>query len=484
MFDALSDKLQKTFRNLRGLGKISETNVSEALREVRMALLDADVNFKVAKQFIARVKEKSLGEEVVASIQPGQQIVKIISDEMVALLGAKRSELDLPRGFAQPLSLMMCGLHGSGKTTSSGKLARLLAAEDRKTLLVGADVYRPAAMDQIETLARQLDLPCFLMRGEQDVLKIADGAMAKAKADGIDVVIFDTAGRLQIDEPLVQELVQLRDRVQPREILLVLDSATGQEAVSVATHFDEALGITGAILTKLDGDARGGAALSFREVTGKPIKFAGTGEKLDGLDAFDAKRVAGRILGQGDIVSLVEKAGDQLDQEKAERMAKRMRKGEFDLNDLAEQLKQMQKMGGLGGIMGMLPGAKKAKQAMAAANVDDNVIKRQEAIISSMTKKEREKPALLNASRRKRIAAGAGVDVSDVNKVLKMHRQMADMMKKMSKGGMKGMMSALGGAGVSPKDLAKMGQGASMPGGLPGLGGGQLPPGMGGGKKK
>jgi len=261
MFDALGDKLQKTFRNLRGLGRISETNVAEALREVRMALLDADVNFKVAKQFIARVKEKSLGEEVVASIQPGQQIVKIINDEMIALLGAERSELDLPRGFAQPLCLMMCGLHGSGKTTSSGKLARLLAAEGRKPLLVGADVYRPAAMDQIETLARQLDLPCFLMRGEQDVLKIADGAMARAKADGIDVVIFDTAGRLQIDEPLVQELVRLRDRVQPREILLVLDAATGQEAVSVATHFDEALGITGAILTGVFAvEAIGGTA--------------------------------------------------------------------------------------------------------------------------------------------------------------------------------------------------------------------------------
>ena len=292
MFDALSDKLQKTFRNLRGLGKISETNVSEALREVRMALLDADVNFKVAKQFINRVKEKSLGEEVVASIQPGQQIVKIISDEMVALLGAERSDLDLPRSFAQPLSLMMCGLHGSGKTTSSGKLARLLADEDRKTLLVGADVYRPAAMDQLETLAKQLDLPCFLMRGEQDVIKIADGAMAKAKADGIDVVIFDTAGRLQIDDTMVQELVRLRDRVQPREILLVLDAATGQEAVSVASHFDEALSITGAILTKLDGDARGGAALSFREVTGKPIKFAGTGEKLDEFEPFHPDGVA------------------------------------------------------------------------------------------------------------------------------------------------------------------------------------------------
>ena len=360
MFDALSDKLQKTFRNLRGLGKISETNVSEALREVRMALLDADVNFKVAKQFIARVKEKSLGEEVVASIQPGQQIVKIISDEMVALLGAERSELDLPRGFAQPLSLMMCGLHGSGKTTSSGKLARLLAAEDRKTLLVGADVYRPAAMDQIETLARQLDLPCFLMRGEQDVLKIADGAMAKAKADGIDVVIFDTAGRLQIDEPLVQELVQLRDRVQPREILLVLDSATGQEAVSVATHFDEALGITGAILTKLDGDARGGAALSFREVTGKPIKFAGTGEKLDDFEPFHPDRMASRILGMGDVVSLVEKAAEAIDEETALKLEERMKKGHFTLEDFLDQLRQIKKLGSLESIVEMLPGGESA----------------------------------------------------------------------------------------------------------------------------
>ena len=279
------------------------------------------------------------------------------------------------------------------------------------------------------------------------------------------------------------EAAEIAKIASPKETLLVADALTGQDAVETARRFHERLPLTGLVLTRMDGDGRGGAALSMRAVTGLPIKFLGTGEKLDGLDAFDAKRVAGRILGQGDIVSLVERAGDQLDADKAERMAKKMRKGEFDLNDLAEQLKQMQKMGGLGGIMGMLPGAKKAKQALAASNMDDNVIKRQEAIISSMTKKERTKPALLNASRRKRIAAGAGVDVSDVNKVLKMHRQMADMMKKMSKGGMKGMMGALGGAGVSPSDLAKMGK-SGMAGGLPGLGGGGLPPGMGGGKKK
>ena len=447
MFDALSDKLQKTFRNLRGLGKISETNVSEALREVRMALLDADVNFKVAKQFIARVKEKSLGEEVVASIQPGQQIVKIISDEMVALLGAKRSELDLPRGFAQPLSLMMCGLHGSGKTTSSGKLARLLAAEDRKTLLVGADVYRPAAMDQIETLARQLDLPCFLMRGEQDVLKIADGAMAKAKADGIDVVIFDTAGRLQIDEPLVQELVQLRDRVQPREILLVLDSATGQEAVSVATHFDEALGITGAILTKLDGDARGGAALSFREVTGKPIKFAGTGEKLDDFEPFHPDRMASRILGMGDVVSLVEKAAEAIDEETALKLEERMKKGHFTLEDFLDQLRQIKKLGSLESIVEMLPGG---GSAIKGSDLDkgEKEFRQMEAMICSMTPQERRAPVILNARRRRRIAAGSGTTVAALNSLLKRFGEMQKMMKKMSK--FQKMMAKMGGAGAMP----------------------------------
>ncbi|MCH2385206.1 MAG: signal recognition particle protein [Pedosphaera sp.] len=447
MFDALSDKLQKTFRNLRGIGKISETNVTEALREVRMALLDADVNFKVAKQFIARVKEKSLGEEVVASIQPGQQIVKIISDEMVALLGTKRSELDLPRGFAQPLSLMMCGLHGSGKTTSSGKLARLLAAEDRKTLLVGADVYRPAAMDQIETLARQLDLPCFLMRGEQDVLKIADGAMAKAKADGIDVVIFDTAGRLQIDEPLVQELVQLRDRVQPREILLVLDSATGQEAVSVATHFDEALGITGAILTKLDGDARGGAALSFREVTGKPIKFAGTGEKLDDFEPFHPDRMASRILGMGDVVSLVEKAAEAIDEETALKLEERMKKGHFTLEDFLDQLRQIKKLGSLESIVEMLPGG---GSAIKGSDLDkgEKEFRQMEAMICSMTPQERRAPVILNARRRRRIAAGSGTTVAALNSLLKRFGEMQKMMKKMGK--FQKMMAKMGGAGAMP----------------------------------
>ena len=453
MFDALSSKLQKTFRNLRGLGKISESNGAESLREVRMALLDADVNFKVAKQFIARVKDKALGEEVIASIQPGQQIVKIINDEMIGLLGTERSNLDLPRGFDQPLSLMMCGLHGSGKTTSSGKLARLLATEGRKPLLVGADVYRPAAMDQIETLAKQLDLPCFLMRDEQDVLKIADGAVAKAKADGIDVVIFDTAGRLQIDEPLVQELVQLRDRVQPRDILLVLDGATGQEAVSVATHFDEALGITGAILTKLDGDARGGAALSFREVTGKPIKYAGIGEKLDDFEPFHPDRMASRILGMGDVVSLVEKAADVVDEETARKLEERMKKGQFTLEDFLDQLRQIKKLGSLESIVEMLPGGGSEIKGSDLGK-SEKEFRHMEAMICSMTPQERRTPGILNARRRRRIAAGSGTTVAALNGLLKRFGQMQKMMKKMGK--FKKMMTKMGGGMGAMPGMGKL----------------------------
>ena len=442
MLHALSEKLQKTFKNLRGLGKISETNVSESLREVRMALLDADVNFKVTKQFISRVKEKALGEEVVASIQPGQQIVKIINDELTNLLGSERIDLDLPRGFAQPLCMMMCGLHGAGKTTSSGKLARLLAAEDRKPLLVGADIYRPAAMDQLETLAKQLGLPCFLMREEKDVTKIADAAMEKAKEDGIDVVIFDTAGRLQIDEPLVQELVHLRDKIQPREILLVLDAATGQEAVSVATHFDEALGITGAILTKLDGDARGGAALSFREVTGKPIKFAGVGEKLEDFEPFHPERMASRILGMGDVVSLVEKAAEAVDEESARKLEERMKKGQFTLEDFLEQLRQLKKLGPLEGIVEMLPGGGNALKGANLAK-SEKEFRQMEAMICSMTFEERNNPSILNARRRRRIANGSGTTVAALNSLLKRFTQMQQMMKKMGK--FQKMMTKMGG---------------------------------------
>src|SRR6266404_7181625 len=353
MFDSLSSKLQNAFRNLRGLGKISEENVGEALREVRLALLEADVNFKVARDFIERVKTKSIGQEVVQSIQPGQQVIKIIHDELVDLLGSANAGLQLS---GNPSCLLIVGLHGSGKTTSSGKLGRLLLKQGRTTLVLAADVYRPAAMDQLETLGRQLDLPVFARKGETDVLKIAREALAFAKANNRNTLIFDTAGRLQIDEVLVQELVRLRDLIKPQETLLVLDAATGQEAVNVATHFDKALNITGAILTRLDGDARGGAALSMKAETGKPIKFAGVGEKLEDFEPFHPERMASRILGMGDVVSLVEKAAEAVDLDDAKRMEEKMRKGEFTLEDFLDQLRQMKKLGSLESIVGMLPG--------------------------------------------------------------------------------------------------------------------------------
>src|SRR3954467_5142350 len=357
MFDSLGTKLQTAFRNLRGLGKISEANVGDALREVRLALLEADVNFKVARDFIERVKTKSLGAEVVQSIHPGQQIIKIIHDELVDLLGSSNASLALS---GNPSCVLMAGLHGSGKTTSSGKLARLLHRQGRTPLLVAADVYRPAAMDQLETLGKQLEIPVFVKRGETDVLKIAREALDFAKANNRNTIIFDTAGRLQIDEPLVRELVRLRDLVKPQEILLVLDAATGQEAVNVATHFDQALNITGSILTKLDGDARGGAALSLRSVTGKPIKFAGIGEKLEDFEPFHPQRMASRILGMGDVISLVEKAAEAVNEDEAKRLEEKMRKGQFSLEDFLEQLRAMKKMGSLESIIGMLPGGAEA----------------------------------------------------------------------------------------------------------------------------
>src|SRR5512136_1503647 len=358
MFESLSGKLQNAFRNLRGLGKISESNVADALREVRLALLEADVNFKVARDFIERVKTQSIGLEVVQSIQPGQQVVKIIHDELVELLGSTNAALNLS---GNPSCLLMVGLHGSGKTTSSGKLGRLLLKQGRTPLLVAADVYRPAAMEQLETLGKQLELPVFVRTGEKDVLKIARQALESARAQNRNTLIFDTAGRLQIDEPLVQELVRLRNLVKPQETLLVLDAATGQEAVNVATHFDQALSITGSILTKLDGDARGGAALSLKAVTGKPIKFAGVGEKLDEFEPFHPERMASRILGMGDVVSLVEKAVEAVDLDDAKRMEEKMRKGQFSLEDFLEQLRQMKKLGSLESLVGMLPGGGQIK---------------------------------------------------------------------------------------------------------------------------
>ncbi|HEY1788040.1 MAG TPA: signal recognition particle protein [Verrucomicrobiae bacterium] len=447
MFDSLSTRLQSAFRNLRGLGKISENNVADSLKEVRMALLEADVNFKVARDFIERVKSKAIGVEVIQSVQPGQQIVKIIHDELVDLLGSQNASLNLN---GNPTAILMVGLHGSGKTTSSGKLGRLLQKQGRQPLLVAADVYRPAAMDQLETLGKQIGIPVFLKRGETDVLKIAREALDFAKAQNRNVLIFDTAGRLQIDEPLVQELVHLRDLVKPQEILLVLDSATGQEAVNVATHFDQALQITGSILTKLDGDARGGAALSLKSVTGKPIKFAGVGEKLEDFEPFHPERMASRILGMGDVVSLVEKAAEAVSEEDAKRLEEKMRKGEFTLEDFLEQLRAMKKLGPLENIMKMLPGGAEAlKQTDITKH--EKEFKRMEGMVCAMTRKERATPQILNAGRRRRIAAGSGVTVTELNTMLNKFFQMQQMMKKMGKW---------------QKMAAKMGGGM---GGLPGM---------------
>ncbi len=439
MFDSLSGKLQNVFRNLRGLGKISESNVADSLREVRIALLDADVNFKVARDFIERVKEKAIGQQVIQSIQPGQQVIKIIHDELVELLGAQNASLDLS---GSPAGVLLIGLHGSGKTTSSGKLARLLQKQGRAPLLVAADVYRPAAMDQLETLGQKLDLPVFVQRGETDVLKIARAALDFARANHRNPLIFDTAGRLQIDEPLVQELVRLRDLVKPQEILLVLDAATGQEAVNVATHFDQALHITGAILTKLDGDARGGAALSLKAVTGKPIKFVGVGEKLEDFEPFHPERMASRILGMGDVISLVEKAAETVDLDEAKRLEEKLRKGQFTLEDFLDQLRQMKRLGPLESLVGLLPGGSEMMKS-ADLSKSEKEFKRMEGMICAMTPRERRNPQILNARRRQRIAKGSGVSVTELNTLLNRFNQMQQMMKKMGK--FQRMMAKMGG---------------------------------------
>src|SRR5436190_1680734 len=442
MFDSLSNKLQNAFKNLRGLGKISEENVGDALREVRMALLEADVNFKVARDFIERVRTKSIGQEVTQSIQPGQQIIKIINDELVELLGSANASIQLS---GNPSCVLMVGLHGSGKTTSSAKLGKLLLKQGRTPLLVAIDVYRPAAMDQLEKLAQQVQVPVYLHRGETDVLKIAREALDFAKANNRNILIFDTAGRLQIDEPLVQELVRLKQLVKPQEVLLVLDAATGQEAVNVATHFDQALAITGSILTKLDGDARGGAALSMKAVTGKPIKFAGIGEKLEEFEPFHPERMASRILGMGDVVSLVEKAAEAVDMDKALAMEEKMRKGQFTLEDFRDQLREMKKLGPLESIMGMLPGGAEAIKGQDMRKHEKEFV-HMEAMICAMTKQERSNPHLLNAKRRQRIAKGSGVAVAELNTMLLKFNQMQQMMKNMGK--FKKMMMKMGGAGA------------------------------------
>jgi len=435
MFARLSDKLQDAFKNLRGQGKISEANVTDALREVRMALLDADVHFQVAKDFIAKVKEKALGEQVLRSVTPGQQIVKIFHEELCTLLGGDTAPLDLSKNSR----ILIVGLNGAGKTTSSAKLARLLKSQGRSPLLIASDLHRPAAIDQLAVLGDQIDVPVFRpVDGESDILRSTKRALEWCDSTGGNVQIFDTAGRQEIYGPLIEELKQLRDFLQPQEVLLVCDAATGQQAVSVAEHFHAALGLTGLILTKLDGDARGGAALSLRSVTGRPIKFAGVGEKIDQFETFHPDRLAGRILGMGDVVSLVERASEAISEDEARRMEEKLRTATFDLTDFLQQFKMIRRMGPLENILGMIPGMDKIKDS----SIDEKQLKRVEAIILSMTPRERAKPDILNARRRQRISRGSGVSVTEVNNLILRFNQMRKMMKNM--GAMKKLMAKAG----------------------------------------
>src|SRR5579864_3072845 len=455
MFESLSNRLNDVFDRLRRHGALSEDDVAAALREIRIALLEADVALPVVKDFVNAVREQAVGQEVLRSVTPGQMVVKIVHDHLVETLGGIAAA-GLNLNAVPPVVVMMVGLQGSGKTTSAAKLARILKQRERKkVLLASLDVQRPAAQEQLAVLARQVEVTSLpIVAGEKPVA-IAHRALDTGKREAYDVVILDTAGRLHVDEALMQEVAAVRDATHPAESLLVADAMTGQDAVNVAKAFTERVGITGILLTRVDGDARGGAALSMRAITGQPIKFIGTGEKLDAIEPFHAERVAGRILGMGDVVSLVEKAAETVDREEAEKLARKLQKGGFDLDDLAQQLKQLRKMGGMGGVMGMLPGVNKIKKQLGEAKIDDGMIKRQEAIISSMTKLERRNPKLLNASRRRRIAAGSGTSVPEINRLLKQYQDMADMMRKMKKLGKKGLMrhgisALLPGAGHRP----------------------------------
>jgi signal recognition particle subunit SRP54 len=480
MFDNLTERLGGVFDKLTGRGALSEKDVDAALREIRVALIEADVALPVVKDFISIVRDEAVGEAVTRSVTPGQQVIKVVHDGLVRMLGGedaapKGLELEVP----PPAVILMAGLQGSGKTTTAGKLALRLRREKKRVLLASLDTRRPAAMDQLKALAAQTEVDFLPIVPGQTAVDIARRALQAARLGGQDVLILDTAGRTSIDEALMDEAAAIAAATSPNETLLVADALTGQDAVETARRFNARLPLTGLILTRIDGDGRGGAALSMRAVTGLPIKFLGTGEKLDGLEVFDARRLAGRILGQGDVVSLVEKAAAEVDAAKAERLAKKMAKGKFDLEDYAEQLRMLQNMGGLGGIMGMLPGVGKMKQAAAGLDMDGKTLKRQEAIILSMTPEERKKPDVINGSRRRRIAKGSGVDVPEVNRLLKVHRQMSDMMKRMGKaGGMRGLASALGGAGggfgpgaPDPGALAALRKqvGAAGKGALPGL---------------
>ena len=461
MFDNLSEKLGGILDRLTRRGALTEADVDAAMREVRRALLEADVSLDVVRSFTERVREQAIGATVVKSVTPGQMVVKIVHDELVATLGSDGQSIDL--NAVPPVAIMMVGLQGSGKTTTTAKLARRMVQRDkRKVLMASLDIYRPAAMEQLAVLGRDLDIPTLPIVAGQKPAQIAKRALEAAKLGGYDVVLLDTAGRTTLDEEMMSEAAEIKATANPHEVLLVADLLTGQDAVNLARAFDERVGLTGIALTRVDGDGRGGAALSMRAVTGKPIKLMGTGEKTDALEDFHPSRIAGRILGMGDVVSLVEKAAANIDAEKAARTAERMRKGQFDLSDMREQLLQMANMGGISGLMGMMPGVAKMKNQIANAGIDDRILKRQVALIDSMTRQERKSPDVLKASRKKRIAAGAGGKVEDLNKLLKMHRNMADMMKAMGsgkRGPLAGIAQAMGFGGGMPTRRTDEGDG-------------------------
>ncbi len=480
MFDSLSERLNAVLDRLTRRGALSEGDVDAALQEVRRALVDADVALDVARAFTDEVKKRAVGVEVIKSVTPGQMVVKIVHDQLVETLGASAQPIDL--NAAPPVAIMMVGLQGSGKTTTTAKLAKRLSETlRRKTLMASLDTRRPAAMEQLAVLGKQVGIDTLPVVAGQTPVQIANRALQAGRLGGYDVVLLDTAGRITLDEAMMNEAAEVRRAAAPHEVLLVADSLTGQDAVNLARSFNERVGLTGIVLTRVDGDGRGGAALSMRAVTGKPIKLIGTGEKLDALEDFDPARIAGRILGMGDIVALVEKAAANIDAEKAMRAAEKMRKGAFDLGDLREQLTQMQKMGGMGGLLGLMPGIAKMKNQIQNAGLDDKLLKRQIAIIDSMTPQERRNPDLLKHSRKKRIAAGSGTSSEQINKLLKMHRGMADMMKLMGggagkRGPLAGLAQAMGFGGGMPSQEQMAELAKQMPGGLPG--GGALPPGM------
>jgi signal recognition particle subunit SRP54 len=505
MFDSLSDRLGGVFDRLRGRGALTEADVRQAMREVRVALLEADVALPVARQFVDEVTEEAIGQNVLRSVTPGQQVVKIVNDALVRMLGGDEPEgAELNLAVTPPAIVMMVGLQGSGKTTTTAKIAKRLSSNSmtgraaKKVLMASLDVNRPAAQEQLATLGTQVEVATLPIVAGQQPVEIARRAVQAAKLQGFDVLMLDTAGRLHVDQALMDEMKAVAEVAKPQEILLVVDSLTGQDAVNVAQNFSSQVPLTGIVLTRMDGDARGGAALSMRAVTGKPIKFAGVGEKLDALEAFHPSRVAGRILGMGDVVSLVERAAESIQQEDAERMANRLAKGQFDMNDLRSQLAQMKRMGGLGALAGMLPGMKKAQAAMDAVPGSDKMLVHMDAMIGSMTVKERAKPELINAKRKIRIAKGSGTTVQEVNKLLKMHLEMSTAMKKIKKmGGIKGMMAMLGKGGLGGLGnaiggadmgdvMGKLGGPGGGLGGAPGLPGlpGNLPGGPGGFKFK